>query len=128
MKRHLWKVLVVVMSLCLGLAIFAACGPKDPDAPKDTTYTVTYVAGGGTGTGGMPVGYPPPVPDYAGTANAPATMAADASQGDGKPKGGKRLLPQTDAPPVIGIATTGGIGMTGALVAHSILSARNRRR
>lgn len=43
MKKHIIRLLVVMLSVCLGMAVISAC-------TKPKTYTVTYVAGGGTGT------------------------------------------------------------------------------
>ncbi len=43
MKKHIIRLLVVMLSVCLGMAVISAC-------TKPKTYTVTYLAGGGTGT------------------------------------------------------------------------------
>lgn len=49
MKKHWLRILTVVLMVCLGVAVFAACGGgKEDDA--DTTYTLTYDLNGGTGT------------------------------------------------------------------------------
>ena len=49
MRKHIIRVLTLVLFACFGLAIMTACN-KDNKKPNDQTYTVTYVAGGGTGT------------------------------------------------------------------------------
>ncbi len=46
MKKHIFRTLAVMLFVCLGMAVFAACDPKQ----EADTFTVTYVAGEGTGT------------------------------------------------------------------------------
>ena len=49
MKKHIFRTMAVMLLVCLGLTAFAAC--TDPNETGNTTqYTVTYVAGEGTGT------------------------------------------------------------------------------
>ncbi len=51
MRKHLLRILTVLLVVCFGAALFAACGDnndKDPDQGSETTYTLTYNANGGT--------------------------------------------------------------------------------
>ena len=48
MRKHIIRILAVVLFACLGLAVLTACNVETPS--PDSSYTVTYVAGGGTGT------------------------------------------------------------------------------
>ena len=47
MRKHIIRFLMVMLSVCLGMAILAGC---TTETPTDKKYTVTYAAGGGTGT------------------------------------------------------------------------------
>ena len=52
MRKHLLRILTVLLVVCFGAALFAACGDnndKDPDQGSEMTYTLTYNANGGTG-------------------------------------------------------------------------------
>ncbi len=46
MRKHIIRVLIVMFAACLGLAVFAGCTNEG----EKQTYTVSYAAGGGTGT------------------------------------------------------------------------------
>lgn len=49
MRKRIVTLLMAVLCVCLGVAVFAACGEKNDD--DNTSYTVTYVGGdGATGT------------------------------------------------------------------------------
>ncbi len=51
MKKYMIRILTVLCLVCFGAAMFVGCKeePKEPPV-EDTQYTVTYAAGGGTGT------------------------------------------------------------------------------
>ncbi len=49
MKKHMIRILTLLCLVCFGAALFTACGEKEPPV-EETQYTVTYAAGGGTGT------------------------------------------------------------------------------
>ncbi len=53
MKKHLLRFLLIVMIVCFGVGIMAACGDdtegENPNPDEATTYTLTYKANGGVG-------------------------------------------------------------------------------
>ena len=51
MKKYLLRILTVLLIVCFGACLFAACGGEPGENPDDepATYTLTYQANGGTG-------------------------------------------------------------------------------
>lgn len=51
MKKYMIRILTVLCLVCFGAAMFVGCKEEQKEPPvEDTQYTVTYAAGGGTGT------------------------------------------------------------------------------
>ena len=53
MRKHLLRILTVLLIACFGACLFAACGGEGTgtgNGGDETTYTLTYDANGGTGT------------------------------------------------------------------------------